>query len=408
MIIKYTTGFAGTGKSTLLIKHLKTLVPEQTIVLAPTHKALGVLEDKLEGALYMLSTIHSALGWIPGVNEDADNAHQVDITRKLDKDFEGGVTNIIIDEFSMMSEDMLYDLTSKIDEFTDYESDHITLTLYGDPYQLPPVKATPIQIDPAETTNLTTQHRSKSKDIPQLFKKFIDYIDGTNTKDLSIPESENVHYVSDFKGFKRGDRVLAYTNQCVGALNIQIAKQEGIHGYEGVEVQLGNLPDTVIVDKIYTSMDAETLAELYTTEKLKLQNAQINMKYFDFAMEQLADDEDITFVLGTDGLTYATIKGIGYANQLRKRVKEEAANAAKGSRERSRAWGRYYTINRAFTMDYTFASTVHKAQGSEFNTVWIHKADLLKIIGPTRNYTQYARMLYVAISRSISTLKVFS
>ena len=50
-------------------------------------------------------------------------------------------------------------------------------------------------------------------------------------------------------------------------------------------------------------------------------------------------------------------------------------------------------------MDYSFASTVHKAQGSEFNRVWIDKKDIQKSIFGG-NYRNYARLMYVAISRA--------
>lgn len=407
MTINYITGHAGTGKSTALVKHLKSLKPSQTLMMAPTHKALKVVSDRLDDDSYNFATIHSALGWIPGVNEEAENEGHVDITRKLDKNLDGdGITNIIIDEFSMMSEDMLYDLTGKVDELTNYDSDHITLTLYGDPYQLPPVKATPIFTDPATTTHLTTQYRGESLDVVNLFTKFVNYLDGSNTMDLSTPASENVHYVKDFKGFKRGDRALAYTNDMVGLLNEQIAEYLGFHGYDGIEVQIGNLMETVIVEKMIHPTESE-LNQYYMEGRLRLQDMQINAKYLEYTLYQLWDSDIIEFALGTDNDIYAVIPGIGNANRVRKEVKNAAANAAKGSSDRSRAWSLYYTINRAFTMDYTFASTVHKSQGSEFDTVWIHKADILKAIGPTRNYQQYARMMYVAMSRAKKTLKIF-
>jgi ATP-dependent exoDNAse (exonuclease V) alpha subunit len=50
-------------------------------------------------------------------------------------------------------------------------------------------------------------------------------------------------------------------------------------------------------------------------------------------------------------------------------------------------------------MDYEFASTVHKAQGSEFDRVWIIKDDIQKSI-LNNYYDNYARMMYVAISRA--------
>jgi len=44
LIINYITGYAGTGKSYTLQQQLKTLAPDKTIVVAPTHKALVRLD----------------------------------------------------------------------------------------------------------------------------------------------------------------------------------------------------------------------------------------------------------------------------------------------------------------------------------------------------------------------------
>jgi len=63
MTIKYTTGYAGTGKSTELLKLLTTL-PDSSIVLAPTHKALDRLRNSTDTSIE-LKTIHALLGWIP-------------------------------------------------------------------------------------------------------------------------------------------------------------------------------------------------------------------------------------------------------------------------------------------------------------------------------------------------------
>ena len=80
-----------------------------------------------------------------------------------------------------------------------------------------------------------------------------------------------------------------------------------------------------------------------------------------------------------------------------------AAIARKQARQKAIENKKYFTdvyaLGRAFTCDYSFASTVHKSQGSEFNRVWIDKKDILKA-SMNNNYRQYARMLYVALSRA--------
>ena len=96
MTINYTTGYAGTGKSTELLALLNSLPVESSICLAPTHKALHRLVDATDIEIEF-KTIHSLLGWIPGINENATNINHIDCVIKLDKSIDE-YTNIVIDE----------------------------------------------------------------------------------------------------------------------------------------------------------------------------------------------------------------------------------------------------------------------------------------------------------------------
>ena len=406
MKINYITGHAGTGKSHYLVEQITALKPEDTIVIVPTHKAGSVLETRLlakstsAANLYEIKTMHSVLGWIPGVNEAADDIAKVDVTVKLIKELPE-YKNIVIDEFSMISEDMLMTLTGMIDEQCDYESDHITLTLYGDPYQLPPVKGTPIQTDPDTTTHLTKQYRSESPDIVELFTKFVRYMEGSNTMDLTVPESKHVKYVDSITGFKEGDRLLAFTNEAVGNYNQQIARSLGVTGYEGQTVQLGSMLEPTYMEQ-WLHPSLEDLLEWYDSGRLRMQNARINKKFLEHSLRAMISDPDIQFIT-EEYYVYPVIVGVGNAYKIRNTIKAVAVEA-KG-KDRSRAWARYYALERAYTMDYTYASTTHKSQGNEFNTVWIDKGDISRSIF-RGNYNTYARLMYVALSRSIKNVKI--
>ena len=387
--ISYTTGYAGTGKSHSLINLVKKLPLETTVVIAPTHKALHRLEDELPLGTE-IKTIHSLLGWIPTINENAKHIEHIDGTIKLDKPL-NEYTHIIIDEAGMMSEDMFFEIVGKVEEYSVFSEKDIDTEIYCflDPYQLLPVKGNQIQTDPITTTNLTTQHRSESPDIVALYTKFVDYLIGTNTKDLSTPYSEHVLPL-DITKFKLGDRLLAYTNKAVGEWNSKIAEQLGINSYEGQEVQLGSMLDLVSCVEFVKPTIKDLLA-LWENGVLKLQNSQINKKFLEFSLNELIVTKDIKFI--TDGrFVYPVIVGIGNANIVLRKAKE----AALKTRSKFKT---VYALGRAFTMDYPFATTVHKSQGSEFDVVFIDKEDMLKSI---RNgyYGTYARLMYVGISRS--------
>lgn len=395
MNIYYTTGYAGTGKSTKLLELLGKLKPSSSVVICPTHKAIKRLLDSGEVNIEC-KTIHSLLGWIPTINEDAQHISHIDSTAKLNKPLDF-YTDIVIDEAGMMSEDMLTEITSRLEELHNFETDSVTLHLFLDPYQLLPVKGRQIQLDPDTTTNLTVQYRAESKDIVDCYTKFVHYLEGKNKDDLSTPHSENIKPFNLAK-FKQGDRLLAYTNEAVGEWNKKIAMELNIDGYEGQDVQLGSKLDLVRCLEFVDNVSPYCLKNAFENGDLILQNSQINKKWLDKAMSDLYYNPYIRFIMDDNKKMYPVIVGIGKANIVLREAKEEAL------KDRSK-FSDVYTLGRAFIMDYSFATTVHKSQGSEFDTVFIDKEDVQKSIFKN-NFLNYARLMYVAISRTKKTLYI--
>ena len=391
MTINYITGYAGTGKSTRLLDLINSIELESSVVICPTHKAIKRLFDSPRYPIMLeIKTIHALLGWVPTINEQATQVGHIDVTIKLDKPIDS-YTHIIIDEGGMMSEDMLMEITSKLEEANNFETEHIVIDIFLDPYQLLPVKGKQIQIDPTTTVNLTTQYRSESPDVVALFTKFVEFIEGTNKRDLKIEPSENVHFIDKIPYFNPDtDRLLAYTNDCVGYYNMYISKLLGITTYEGQEVQLGNVPGLFIVDEFYKP-SLEELLMAYESGSLKLQNSAINKKFLEYSLQALIDCRDIDFIISNEQMIPVVV-GIDNANRVRKQAKQLAI-------ENKHNFKWLYALDRAFTMDYKFASTVHKAQGSEFDRVFIVKNDIMKSI-MNNYYETYARLMYVAISRA--------
>ena len=404
--INYITGYAGTGKSTELLKLSKTLDPKNSIIIAPTHKALTRLINSLGlDNNIEFKTIHSLLGWIPTINENAKHINGIDTTISLDLPL-SAYKNIVIDEGGMMSEDMLMEIVGKIDclgydadgnlEDPEIANSMMIMHIYLDPYQLLPVRGQQIQVDPDTTRNLTTQYRSESKDIVDLYTRYVTYLATNgmvdNTSD-PIVYSDNILPFS-IKDFKVGDRLLAYTNKAVGTWNKHIAKQLGINSYVGQEVQLGNMIDTLVVDDWYEFSGIDEIIEHFNNGTLILQNSRISKEYLEYSLKALLSHKDIKFI--KSGLCiYPVIPGIYKARNILHKAKEEALKNRK-------MFKHIYTLGRAFIMDYTFATTVHKSQGSEFSTVYVDKKDISKAI----DKSTYARLMYVAISRCINKLYI--
>ena len=402
MHIEYITGYAGTGKSTALLKQLTTIAgkdKDDTIVLCPTHKAAHRLLPKIPFGIE-IKTIHSLLGWIPAINENAEKIEHIDIVAKTDRKIEEYNT-FIIDEGGMMSEEMFMELVAKIEDARNFDTDGIKIYVYLDPYQLLPVKGRQIQLDEEFTTKLTTQHRAESPDVVALFTKFVEFLEGTNTKDLKIDFSENVKKVSTTEAVQlfdiTKDRLLAYTNEVVGWYNKEISIYNGIQSFVGQHVQLGSNPDLVYVEDMIDKSDVvlSDVVTWYLDNNMLLQNSKISAKYMELEFSTLLKLDGVEFAkVAINGTTkiVPVVLGIYNAYSLTKQIKAAAIKDKKNYKF-------IYALNKAYTMDYKFASTVHKAQGSEFDAVFVDVNDIKKSILPNY-YDTYARLMYVALSRA--------
>ena len=402
MHIEYITGYAGTGKSTALLKQLTTIAgkdKDDTIVLCPTHKAAHRLLPKIPFGIE-IKTIHSLLGWIPAINENAEKIEHIDIVAKTDRKIEEYNT-FIIDEGGMMSEEMFMELVAKIEDARNFDTDGIKIYVYLDPYQLLPVKGRQIQLDEEFTTKLTTQHRAESPDVVALFTKFVEFLEGTNTKDLKIEFSDNVKKVSTTEAVQlfdiTKDRLLAYTNEVVGWYNKEISIYNGIQSFVGQYVQLGSNPDLVYVEDMIDKSDVvlSDVITWYLDNNMLLQNSSISAKYMELEFSTLLKLDGVEFAkVAINGTTkiVPVVLGIYNAYSLTKQIKAAAIKDKKNYKF-------IYALNKAYTMDYKFASTVHKAQGSEFDAVFVDVNDIKKSILPNY-YDTYARLMYVALSRA--------
>ena len=402
MHIEYITGYAGTGKSTALLKQLTTIAgkdKDDTIVLCPTHKAAHRLLPKIPFGIE-IKTIHSLLGWIPAINENAEKIEHIDIVAKTDRKIEE-YTTFIIDEGGMMSEEMFMELVAKIEDARNFDTESIKIYVYLDPYQLLPVKGRQIQLDEEFTTKLTTQHRAESPDVVALFTKFVEFLEGTNTKDLKIEFSNNVKKVSTTEAVQlfdiTKDRLLAYTNEVVGWYNKEISIYNGIQSFVGQHVQLGSNPDLVYVEDMIDKSDVvlSDVITWYLDNNMLLQNSNISAKYMELEFSTLLKLEGVEFAkVAINGTTkiVPVVLGIYNAYSLTKQIKAAAIKDKKNYKF-------IYALNKAYTMDYKFASTVHKAQGSEFDAVFVDVNDIKKSILPNY-YDTYARLMYVALSRA--------
>ncbi len=419
--IKFTLGYAGTGKSTLLAKEAN----DNTIVLTPTHKAKEVLQAK---GLKQVFTIHSVLKLVPTLDMNFRKKGKMQKLQRLGDVDLAEIDTIIIDEFSMIP-------THIMDLLLELLPANADVLVYGDPYQLPPVDGEPV--DPEyygrSITTLTKQYRAEAPEVIETFTRFVHFLENPRANaDLTLNPAIKKGGLVDFN--PDTDRALAFTNKRVIEINTRIAKQLNLPR----EISIG---ETVMINGLIGEIVAEpddlegmrtiypkcvTKGRLMSGNKLDatIDSIEADMKKFN---QRIIDGdpyyisiEDTIYVFFGDIDHYAhntTYKQEVENTQLELINEFDLAedidlkdwcrhNRNDYTRARGKAWSNYLS-HQGLTWDLRrpFATTIHSSQGSEFNTVYLAQDDIKKAIHGN-NYDQYARLMYVALSRAIKKVVI--
>ncbi len=394
----FITGFAGSGKST----EIAAMAGPTTLILVPTHKAADVLIGK---GLKNVYTIHSVLKLVPTINQNFRKKMQTKLHKVGATDLTK-ITSIIIDEFSMINEEILNLLMAVLPA-------KATVTIVGDPYQLPPISGDPI-IPWEPILELSTQHRSKNVAGTNMFMGFMHAI-------RDYKPSPNLSYVTHgtLDRFNpETDRILAFTNKRVVELNKLVSGQKEFQDND--ELTVNGLPclyGGCSENLLFPSCVAK--GKLLPPTKLK---SAADKCLHDIAKwhTNLGMYKRTTIQIDNQGYTiYYDPDHYSTEQRLKKDVEKyqglvikennlslsdnipDWCRANRGGAyvmERGKAWSKYLSHkNYVFNLAYPFATTVHKAQGSEFSKVFIDQVDMSKAL----NTEQYQRLMYVALSRAI-------
>lgn len=420
-------GYAGTGKTFILRYFLQHVVDKSYTITAPTHKALRVLEAQI-GRKGM--TLHSLHGLKPNIdlqNFDIENPQFDPLNPCKIQNY----NLIVIDECSMINKDLFLLNHNKAKEFN-------TKILYvGDPLQLPPVNEdiSPTFAVVKNTVELTDVVRQEEGNpLLELFPILRDdIVNKTNNFLYHIIRNRDrmenrIGYqilpVAQFKEklleefnsdvfHKNIDhyRIVAYTNNAVTEWNSLI--RNSIVGKDADIIHINDLllSYNTIVDEfkdpiILNSEDyiIEDIRPYISDERLK--TFAVNLKsMYDGHITQpflVVDSKDVSFE------RYKNILTLLY---------NRAAN------REQHGWYVYYKFknrfltNTRFTIntvqgtkyinkdiDYGYAMTVHKTQGSTFDNVAI---DLTNLVFTQTKYGRREvdidirnKLIYVALSRA--------
>jgi len=411
--IQFITGFAGSGKST----KLAGIAAPDVLVLTPTHKAIAVLEAK---GVENIFTIYSVLKLVPTLNQNFRKGQKVQALRRIGGVDLDDINKIIIDEYSMIP-------TSVLDLLLELLPEHAMIIVMGDPYQLPPVDGE--AIDYRHYTNnvkeLTTQHRAEAPEVVETFMRFYQWLKDGSEKNLviNLPIIDTETMVDLFN--PKTDRILAYTNKKVIELNAMIEQPDLkvgdnilINGLEATVLSHGTgnyptiYPKMVSKGRLKPELRANVERDLdkyngwefvedYKTINVKLGEQKYTLYY---ELNHYSNNNDFKDVMTEAQLSVIFDNNLDDGVDLPKWCRVNSS--AKGVRARGKAWSHYLShTSHVFDLRYPYATTVHKAQGSEFEKVFIHQ-DNMKLAVRKGHIEQYVRLMYVALSRAVKKVYI--
>lgn len=425
------TGSAGTGKTTLLNTFLKGIKApyrtSQIVICAPTHKAKKVVREKT--GWKNAETLQALVGIKADVNiEDFDpnNPAFSQIGERKMKDFK----LMVLDEGSMVNDELTVVIMDTA------KSCGCKVLFVGDIKQLNPVKQTTISAcltSPVNGYNLTQIVR-QGKDNPLILLLDAlrhDIENNTSTyMDILRPQPEQINslgegymickpeifarYIEDeynsekFREDKNHCRYISWTNQSITDTNTWIRKKA-----IKVENLSANLDEVLLSYR--TIMDGEdvilTNSDDYTIEKVMEQSVgefgiRIRTMFVDLRGIDTGSVSKVHLLI-KDEDNYKNYVAL-YCQQVDKAIntggkrawakfyefKNEILVLDNISTGRTDRWGRPEFIKK--DIDYGYGITIHKSQGSTYNTVFVNGKDINK----NPNDIERKRLWYVALSRA--------
>ena len=366
-------GFAGTGKSTL-IKHIKEEYAEMNnianlinpnrqrealVITATTNKAVS----NLSAQKILAKTIHSELNLIIKNRTLVKKREASSSYNRL----------IIIDEASMIDTNLFNFIIAE--EFTRY-------IFIGDNTQLPPVneKSSQIYLQNYMEVKLTQVMRQKQSPLLDLITDLRNAVINNTDIPQIIPNGLDIQYLQkeDFYDHVINDmcrtnwktshsRLLGFTNKHVIEMNNEVSTQK-TGTYKFVKDDVANVNTYFNFDGLKLPTDSMVIIDdVLEDHSYTLGGLQIN------GYRIVTSDKDILFIPDN----YPEVKRL---IKLHPHLE--------------------YQCNEKRIVDLRplFASTVHKAQGSTINTVYIDLDDFKAV--SRYNYPLFKKLLYVAVSRA--------
>lgn len=401
-------GNAGTGKSTLVSKIIESIYTGYNIaVTSPTHKANQVLRKMLLGSGItkedaLISTIHSFLG----LKLQYEKNRQVLKHDPRSPNSTAMVDVLFVDECSMISEEMYTHILNQLHRV------RRAVVFIGDDCQLPPVEAegTPGETKLSPTFNIRLQYKldvvlRQAMDNPIINiatqirecigtgRDPMTIINGIDVLDNITPIDDEMlfldvykEYINENRGsakkiydFVQDNKIIAYTNYRVNLANMYI-RNEVFHEHTEVEFITGE----PIIFETTTENCPYTVQEIIQCPEIRKESFN-GIDCWQFKLP------NGNYLLGVG--PYTRMKLDDHLEDLVLKIEKGEQNPLT---KKPYMWQDYYIIkNKINVINYPYATTAHKSQGSTFDNIWFD-TDFIERIP---NNDTKCRILYTALTR---------
>lgn len=421
-------GFAGTGKTFLISRVVKYCLdnhkhfrrkysPIKIAMTAPTNKAVQVLRESSNLPDVEYLTCHKLLGLKEVILPSGEIVFK--------NEFEDKFTNIkecdilIIDEVSMLNDDLFFEIKRY--------SNQCRIIFMGDPAQIPPVGK-----PDCEPFLNPEKHDIKSFEISQIMRQK----EGSEIIDLSFNIRNGNYSFNHKEGYdlfikhssqhkeeikkmffdtyqssealeKNFVKTLCWTNRQVQQYNIWLRKIFLKHHFNVSEPGQICVNDRIVANS--PIVEDKELGDIlmHTNQEGVVQGFSLSKGIYEdteFAFYHVVvETEDYKGEPKRVVIKLLHKDNREKLNATLEKIKNSALYAP--AHKRKYFWKRYYDLQRIFAdIDFSYALTVHKSQGSTYDTVFVDANNILM----NENKAEMRRILYTASTRPKNKLIIIN
>lgn len=405
------TGSAGTGKTFLISKIVKYLKEKNLgfVLTSPTHKASGVISNILyqEGVQASSRTIHSFLGIKPFLDyKNGTETFKIDKTKKSKES-----TNVlVVDESSMISSELF----NYIVDFVN--SKHVNIVLFiGDPNQLLPISSSENEIYKLHNQYKLTKIVRQAEDsyiikLANILKERIqkqDFIDlqklilqnhDSNIKYFYNERDFLNDYYSEEDWYDKSKIIATYKNKNVDAFSRIVRKKYW------TDKKVYKTDSLIVGDKL-RFIDAYSVNDItiyHNGQEIVVSHAEkkwqnsLKIDYWECKASN-KQEEQIFRVVDPKSLSIYNER-LTYIANLAKKEKYYP--------KKKEIWKLFFELKEMYAnIQYIYSSTIHKLQGSTYDTVYLDLFDLAQ--NTYMSDDEKYRLTYVAITRASKDVIIY-